>query len=270
MYVIRDLRDKAKNGGGFVEYIWPKPGADDTPKVSYAEMIPGTDMWLGTGVYLDNIESYKQVMASEIGSQVKSNSITMLIIAGIIFAIIITLTLIIVFGLVGGLNTMIDNVRDISEGDGDLTKRVVTSSKDEIGELAGYFNSFIEKLQGIFKIISDNTNLLGSGASSLSQIAASLETNADDTSNRSENVAELITKANAVFDLMQVKEIIAECTAHEQHKQHQKVIDVASQTGVAANPVLFDLESHSEREGGQKQIEQFQTFLPEDFVMFWK
>ncbi len=55
VYLVRDLQSKAKAGGGFVEYIWPKPGSADTPKLSYAEMIPGTDMWIGTGVYLDNI-----------------------------------------------------------------------------------------------------------------------------------------------------------------------------------------------------------------------
>lgn len=44
---VADMRDRAKNGGGFVQYIWPKPGAGDTPKLSYSEMIPGTQMWIG-------------------------------------------------------------------------------------------------------------------------------------------------------------------------------------------------------------------------------
>ena len=58
VYLARELRDRAKEGGGFVQYIWPKPGAGDVPKLGYAEMIPGTDMWLGTGVSLDNINKY--------------------------------------------------------------------------------------------------------------------------------------------------------------------------------------------------------------------
>ena len=59
VYVIQELDKKAKDGGGFVNYIWPKPGSGDTPKLSYAEMIPGLDMWIGTGVYIDNIENTK-------------------------------------------------------------------------------------------------------------------------------------------------------------------------------------------------------------------
>ncbi len=70
VYLVRDLRDKAKNGGGFVEYIWPKPGAGDVPKLSYAEMIPGTQMWIGTGIYLDNIAAYNAAMEKELNGQV--------------------------------------------------------------------------------------------------------------------------------------------------------------------------------------------------------
>jgi methyl-accepting chemotaxis protein len=43
VYVIQELDRKAKAGGGFVSYIWPKPGSGDTPKLSYAEMIPGLE-----------------------------------------------------------------------------------------------------------------------------------------------------------------------------------------------------------------------------------
>ena len=189
VYLVRDLREKAQAGGGFVEYIWPKPGAADTPKLSYAEMIPGTQMWVGTGVYLDNIASYQASMEKDINAQVTANLITMLLIAGAIFAGIITLCLFIVFGLVGALKVMIGNFRDIAEGEGDLTKRIFIKSQDEIGELAKWFNIFIEKLQGVVGTISKNTQLLGSEAASLASIASNLARNAQDTSGRSNTVA---------------------------------------------------------------------------------
>ena len=40
-------------------------------------------------------------------------------------------------------------LKDIAEGEGDLTKTIPVSGKDEIGEMATYFNRFIEKLNGI-------------------------------------------------------------------------------------------------------------------------
>lgn len=189
VYLVRDLRDKAKGGGGFVEYIWPKPGAGDVPKLSYAEMIPGTDMWIGTGVYLDNISAFKVLMENDINSQASKNLTIMLIIAGIIFVGIISLCLLIVFGLVSSLKTMISNFQDIAQGEGDLTKRIAIKSKDEMAELANWFNIFIEKLQTIVTSIADNTKSLALEAVSLSGISTSLATNAQDTSERSGNVA---------------------------------------------------------------------------------
>jgi methyl-accepting chemotaxis protein len=189
VYLVRELRDKAQAGGGFVEYIWPKPGSADTPKLSYAEMVPGTQMWLGTGVYLDNIDTYKTAMEKDINSRVTTNLVAMIIIAGAIFAGIISLCFFIVFGLVSALKVMIGNFRDIAEGEGDLTKRIAIKSHDEIGELAKWFNIFIEKLQGVVGTISKNTQLLGSEAMNLSSIASSLAKNAQDTSNRSNTVA---------------------------------------------------------------------------------
>jgi methyl-accepting chemotaxis protein len=189
IYLVRELRDTAQKGGGFVQYTWPKPGAGDTPKLGYAETIPGTKMWIGTGVYLDNIDAYKAQMTENIQSQVSKNLTTMLVTTGIIFVGIISLCLLIVFGLVSALKLMIVNFKDIAEGEGDLTKRIDIKSKDEIAELAGWFNIFIEKLQGIIGSISNNTQTIGDEAVTLSSIANDLASNSQDTSNRSETVA---------------------------------------------------------------------------------
>lgn len=189
VYVIRDLRDRAKEGGGFVHYIWPKPGADDTPKLSYSEMIPGTEIWIGTGAYLDNIDKYKEKMNQEISSQARTNIINMLVIAGLIFVGIITLCLVIVLGISRSLRIMVTNFQDIAEGEGDLTKRITIKSKDEIAELARWFNVFIEKLQGIIFTIAQNTSSVDLESRTLSAIAERLAGNAGQASARSENVA---------------------------------------------------------------------------------
>jgi signal transduction histidine kinase len=53
-YVIRLLSVAAQNGGGFVEYYWVAPTAisgAEQQKIGYVESIPGTDYFIGTGVY---------------------------------------------------------------------------------------------------------------------------------------------------------------------------------------------------------------------------
>jgi signal transduction histidine kinase len=52
-YVIRELSEAAKKGGGFVEFYWVKPGTkEEVKKLGYVEPIPGTFYFVGTGVYL--------------------------------------------------------------------------------------------------------------------------------------------------------------------------------------------------------------------------
>ncbi|SCX46180.1 cache domain-containing protein [Nitrosospira sp. Nsp1] len=57
--IIQDLIHIARAGGGFYDYVWPKPSAnsnDPKPKRSYAIELPAWGWMLGTGVYLDDID----------------------------------------------------------------------------------------------------------------------------------------------------------------------------------------------------------------------
>jgi signal transduction histidine kinase len=50
---IQALAAAAKQGGGFVEYYWVKPGkTGEFKKLGYVEPIPGTSYFIGTGIYL--------------------------------------------------------------------------------------------------------------------------------------------------------------------------------------------------------------------------
>jgi methyl-accepting chemotaxis protein len=56
-------------------------------------------------------------------------------------------------------------LKDISEGEGDLTRRISNSSKDEIGDLARYFNLTIEKIKCLIIMVkTESVSLSGTGA----------------------------------------------------------------------------------------------------------
>ena len=57
----------------------------------------------------------------------------------------------------GPINRTVLMLRDIAEGEGDLTKRLKIIKEDEIGELAGWFNIFLEKLQKMIQKIAENS-----------------------------------------------------------------------------------------------------------------
>lgn len=55
-FIVRKMIDLAKRGGGFVEYYWNKPGdkpEEQQRKLGYVEPIPGTNYFIGAGVYME-------------------------------------------------------------------------------------------------------------------------------------------------------------------------------------------------------------------------
>jgi len=58
VYMIQELIARAKEGGGFQRYLWPKPSTGKiTRKLSYAVLLPRWGWMLGTGIYLDDMEA---------------------------------------------------------------------------------------------------------------------------------------------------------------------------------------------------------------------
>lgn len=50
--VIRAIIEKGTAGGGYVEYLWPRPNVEGTfEKLAYVEPIPGTNFIIGAGLY---------------------------------------------------------------------------------------------------------------------------------------------------------------------------------------------------------------------------
>lgn len=95
------------------------------------------------------------------------------------------------------INQAVLNLKDIAEGEGDLTMRLNVSTKDEMGDLAIWFNAFVEKLQKIISRISESTEDINSSSVGLSGIAVNLSKTSEDTSQRSSNVATAAEEMNA-------------------------------------------------------------------------
>ena len=71
------------------------------------------------------------------------------------------------------LKDIIDSMKDIAQENGDLTVRLTTDSKDEMGDLVLWFNSFIEKLQGVIKNVVDTALPLAETANTIARLSHS-------------------------------------------------------------------------------------------------
>ncbi len=74
VYLIRDLIKAAKAGGGYVEYMWPKPGDEKLyPKLSYALGFEPWKWMIGTDVYIDDITKGIASLEEEFLNSFRSN-----------------------------------------------------------------------------------------------------------------------------------------------------------------------------------------------------
>jgi diguanylate cyclase (GGDEF)-like protein len=131
---------KAK-GGGFVSYMWPKPGEQaPVPKLSYVKLYEPWGWIVGSGIYLDDVqeEIYQLKMVSSVGA--------------FLFAIMtLTMAFFIGRGITRRLGKVISGLREIASGKGDvdLTKRIAITSIDEIGVLSNEFNGLMESINSL-------------------------------------------------------------------------------------------------------------------------
>jgi methyl-accepting chemotaxis protein len=98
------------------------------------------------------------------------------------------------------LKEAVEMLQDIAEGEGNLTRRLQTSGKDEIGQLAHWFNRFIEKLQGMIKAIKEITEGVSSGVLQISSSAEEMSSTAEEQSNQSQSVSSAMTELTATSD----------------------------------------------------------------------
>ena len=141
MEMVKIVRQQ---GEGFVPYKWPKPGFDDpVDKISYVKGFGPWEWILGSGVYLDSIE--------EDFAELRNLMIIDVVVLLIILAALISL---ISNSILTPVNLATEMMKNISHGEGDLTQRLDESGKDEISQLANYFNAYTEKMRHSIENVS--------------------------------------------------------------------------------------------------------------------
>lgn len=167
---VAELRDAAAAGGGFVAYDFPKPGAGVTPKLGYAERIPGTPYWIGTGVYVDHLDALRGELEGQFTGAIRAAigwvAAPMLL---LLLGVVLPVGLAIGRSITQPLREARDAMLDIAGGEADLTHRLAEDGRDEVSELAAGFNRFVEQLEGIVGQLSGSSTALSAAATELTR-----------------------------------------------------------------------------------------------------
>ncbi len=143
--------------------------------------IHGSDGYAGAAVVLQSDDVVRT-----------NNRQMMIILVAVSLACIVLIAPFVVWvigSLVRKIADVAERLQDIAQGDGDLTKRISVNSKDEIGQLANWFNSFIDNIHSIIKEIKGNATHLNQSSNDLSEVAGLMASNSEHTSERSEVVS---------------------------------------------------------------------------------
>jgi methyl-accepting chemotaxis protein len=122
--------------------------------------------------------------------------------------------------IIGGLARIIEMTKDIAEGEGDLTKRLAITSRDELGELAKWFNIFLDKLHNVIVQVAATAEHV---ASASEEISAS----ATQTANGSETQKDQVHQVATAMQQMSA-------TVHEVSENSRRAADSARQAADTA------------------------------------
>lgn len=73
--------------------------------------------------------------------------------------------------IVGPVNNVVKALRDIADGEGDLTRRLPVQGTDEVSMLARCFNQFVDQLQTIISSVAKTASEVSISAEQLSQLS---------------------------------------------------------------------------------------------------
>ncbi|SGY96013.1 Methyl-accepting chemotaxis protein [Moritella viscosa] len=99
--------------------------------------------------------------------------------------------------ITGSIRKVSDSLKEIAQGDGDLTIRIDYTNKDEIGDLVYWFNQFLNKLHGS---ISETIQSIDSLSQVSTQLATSSSTSKSRIQEQSKSIDQVSRSMNEMFD----------------------------------------------------------------------
>ncbi len=164
------------------------------------------------------------------------NSKTQIIIVTIL-AILVAIMITIIIGrqISKPIKSLVLMLQDIAEGEGDLTTRIQIKSKDELGNMAKWFNIFIEKLQTIIIEIQDKSDVVSHSANETASIIqqsyvgiANISHSVEAITDTTQNNASIIEEVNATTDEMVSNSEFASKNVLDLQEESQHIITLTN------------------------------------------
>jgi methyl-accepting chemotaxis protein len=166
-----------EKGKGFVEYVWDKQGSNSpVPKISYVELYRPWGWIVGTGIYIDDVDTQMWNIILRIGV-----SLCILMVLTILSALFIARSITV------PASVLTSQTAQVARGELDI--QVSCTSDDEIGQLASSFKIMTENLRSIISQVSGTSTQVAAAAHQLNSTAEKIATGAEEVAAQATTVA---------------------------------------------------------------------------------
>jgi len=218
-----------KDGAGFVEYHWPKPGQEQpVAKISYVAGFAPWGWVVGSGIYVDDVEAIFRTHLLRGG----------LIIAAVLI-VIAALMLLLSNSIIASVNGLRQTISQIAASN-DLTLRA-KEGLDEPGQSAKAFNHLMESFSKIISSVRANSENVTSTAKELtatsSRITAGTQVQSEESASTAAAVEQITVSINSVADNTNDVRKLAEHSLKQTEQGHRSVDELIGEVAQVQNTV---------------------------------
>lgn len=196
------------------------------------------------------VANEEKIMSVQIFNNIKINSIIIIVLAN--FSILF-LGIFLYKSIISPIHLAIHRIKDIAEGEGDLTKRINMNSKDELGELGQWIDKFIDKIYyNVHRILEVSIDL-SKGADMLQEASFNVSSGSEQMSKQSEIIAAATTQMNQNIQIItssieESSNMLSETAKKAENAS--SIIKNADNLAMQTEDVINDL-NHSAKEIGK-------------------
>lgn len=175
---VEALIQQAKQGGGYVRYVFEKQGHGVQPKLAYSTLVPGTEFMIGTGVYIDNVEAELGKLHESVAARSRQYRFLTIGLFGAILVVTVTVSVWISESTGRSLRAVI---ADLGAGSRQITSAAehVSAASQTLAEGSGIQAASLEETSASLEEMSSMTRRNADSATQANTLARAARESAD-------------------------------------------------------------------------------------------
>ncbi|MEM9791255.1 MAG: methyl-accepting chemotaxis protein [Planctomycetota bacterium] len=187
---------------------------------------------------IETLDKDEHQIADTVQASVSHTNRVVITAAAIATAVGAVLAFFIAYSVVRPIRAITARLKDIAQGEGDLTQRVDEQRKDELGELGKWFNTFVKRIQDTIVEVSSASHEVAAAATEISSTSEQMVSGLD----RQTQQAQLVAAAVEEFSHSVIEVAQKSAEAADQAKDSG---DIATNGGSVVNDTITGMQNIS-------------------------